>query len=63
MATKTPHEWSSEALLTKAERYAELMLEQDREEWQFGFWSALCLEMILRGAVAKTSALTKPDPF
>ncbi|HMW41419.1 hypothetical protein [Plasticicumulans sp.] len=61
MATKTPHEWSSEALLTKAERYAELMLEQDRDEWQFGFWSALCLEMILRGAVAKVSPVLLAD--
>lgn len=61
MATKTPHEWSSEALLTKAERYAELMLEQDRDEWQFGFWSALCLEMILRSAVAKISPVLLAD--
>lgn len=61
MATKTPHEWSSEALLTKAERYAELMLEQDRDEWQFGFWSALCLEMVLRGAVAHISPVLLAD--
>ena len=61
MATKTPHEWSSEALLTKAERYAALMLEQDRDEWQFGFWSALCLEMILRGAVAHISPVLLAD--
>lgn len=61
MATKTPHEWSSVALLTKAERYAELMLEQDRDEWQFGFWSALCLEMILRGAVAHISPVLLAD--
>jgi len=61
MATKSPHEWSSEALLTKAARYAELMLEQDRDEWQFGFWSALCLEMILRGAVAKVSPVLLAD--
>jgi hypothetical protein len=61
MAAKIPHEWSSEALLTKATRYAELMLEQDREEWQFGFWSALCLEMILRSAVAKISPVLLAD--
>jgi hypothetical protein len=61
MATKTPHEWSSKALLTKAERYAELMLEQDRDEWLFGFWSALCLEMILRGAVAHVSPVLLAD--
>lgn len=61
MATKIPHEWSSEALLTKAERYAQLMHEQDREDWQFGFWSALCLEMILRGAVAHISPVLLAD--
>lgn len=61
MATKSPHEWSSEALLAKAERYAELMLEQDRDEWLFGFWSALCLEMILRGAVARVSPVLLAD--
>lgn len=61
MATKTPHEWSSEALTAKATRYAELMLEQPRDEWQFGFWSALCLEMILRGAVAHVSPVLLAD--
>lgn len=61
MATKIPHEWSSEALLTKAERYAELMLGQGRDEWQFGFWSALCLEMVLRSAVAKISPVLLAD--
>jgi hypothetical protein len=61
VATKVPHEWSSEALLAKAARYAELMLEQDRDDWQFGFWSALCLEMILRGAVARVSPVLLAD--
>lgn len=61
MATKTPHEWSSAALLAKAQRYAELMLEQPRHDWQFGFWSALCLEMILRSSVAHTSQALLAD--
>lgn len=61
MATKTPHEWSSEALTAKATRYAQLMLEQSRDDWQFGFWSALCLEMILRGAVANVSPTLLAD--
>lgn len=61
MATKTPHEWSSEALNAKAARYAELMLEQSREDWQFGFWSALCLEMTLRGALAYVSPALLAD--
>lgn len=61
MATKTPHEWSSAALLMKAQRYAERMLEQSRDDWQFGFWSALCLEMILRASVAHTSQALLAD--
>lgn len=61
MSAKNPHEWSSDALLTKATRYAELMLEQDRDEWLFGFWSALCLEMVLRGAVANVSPVLLAD--
>lgn len=61
MATKTLHEWSSEALTAKAGRYAELMLDQARDDWQFGFWSALCLEMILRGAVAYVSPVLLAD--
>jgi len=61
MATKTPHEWSSAALLAKAQRYAERMLEQSRDDWQFGFWSALCLEMILRASVAYTSQALLAD--
>lgn len=61
MATKTPHEWSSDALLAKAQRYAERMLDQPRDDWQFGFWSALCLEMILRAAVSHTSKALLAD--
>lgn len=52
---KTPHEWSVEALLDKSQRYATTMLEQDREDWQFGFWSALTLEMLARAALANVS--------
>lgn len=61
MAIKTPHEWSSEALTNKAARYADLMLEQPRHDWKFGFWSALCLEMIMRGAVAHVSPVLLAD--
>ncbi len=50
-----PHEWSVEAFLLKAERYAEIMLTHDRNDWQFGFWSALALEMIVRAALSNIS--------
>jgi hypothetical protein len=37
------------------------MLEQSRDDWEFGFWSALCLEMIVRSAVAQTSPALLAD--
>jgi len=55
MTSKTPHDWSKDSLLTKAQRYATLMLGQPRDNWQFGFWSALCLEMIVRASVSNVS--------
>lgn len=61
MATRTPHEWSSAALIAKAQRYADLMLEQARDEWQFGFWSALSLEMIMRSAIGHISPVLLAD--
>ena len=55
MVLKTPHEWSAENLLIKAQRFADKMLERPRDDWEFGFWSSLCLEMIVRAAVSKAS--------
>lgn len=50
-----PHEWSREALLAKAQRYAEEMLSQPPESWLFPFWSTLTLELLARSALAGTS--------
>ena len=61
MMNKTSNEWSADSLLLKAQRYAGLMLEQARDDWQFGFWSALCLEMIVRASVAKVSPTLLAD--
>lgn len=61
MTNKTPHEWSPSSLLAKAQRYAELMIDQPRDHWQFGFWSALCLEMIVRAAIANVSTTLLAD--
>lgn len=52
---KTPHIWSKEALSSKAELYAEEMHERSQSDWQFGFWSSLTLEMLLRASVATIS--------
>ena len=58
----TPHIWSFDALFMKAERYAEEMHEQNPSDWQFGFWSALTLEFLLRASVAKISPCLLADP-
>ncbi|WP_353189917.1 hypothetical protein [Pandoraea pnomenusa] len=61
MAQKTPNDWASETLTAKAVQYAELMLEQPRDGWQFGFWSALCLEMLLRATLGSFSTVLLAD--
>lgn len=58
---KLPHEWSKESLLNKAQRYAETMLKQERDSWEFGFWSALTLELLARAVLAATSPALVAD--
>lgn len=53
--TRTPHEWSKDALFSKAQRYAEEMFENEHGDWKFGFWSALTLEMLIRSALSNIS--------
>ena len=53
--SKAPHLWTKESLLIKTQRYATSMLEQDRDSWQFGLWSALTLEMLTRASLASVS--------
>lgn len=55
MTKKTDHEWSKEALFSKAQMYAEVMAENDDSEWKFGLWSAFTLEMLVRSSVAVKS--------
>lgn len=58
MTTKElPHEWSKETLFAKAQRYADKMLEQSKDDWVFGFWSALTLEMLARTALSNVSPI------
>jgi hypothetical protein len=60
-AMQHAHEWSKDALLNKAQRYAEIMLQQDRDIRLFGFWSALTLEMLARAALAAVSPTLLAD--
>jgi hypothetical protein len=59
---QTPHEWSKDALLAKAQRYAEEMLSHPRDDWKFAFWSSLALEVLARAALANVSPALLADP-
>jgi hypothetical protein len=54
-ATKSLHPWSKDALLAKAQRYAEEMLTHSRDDWQFGVASTFVLEFLGRAALAHVS--------
>src|SRR5262245_8058115 len=60
-AAKAAHIWSKDALLTKAQRYAEEMLGHDRDDWRFAFWSSLALELLARAALANISPALLAD--
>ncbi len=57
----TSHPWSEESLFTKARLYVELMKTYTTDEWQFGFWSALSLELLARAALAHISPVLLAD--
>jgi hypothetical protein len=44
--------WDVDALVAKAQRYAEKMLTASRDEWEFALWSSLTLEFLLRADLA-----------
>jgi len=60
-AKKTSHPWSKEALLAKAQLYAEEMLSHSRDEWQFGIASTFVLEFVARAALANISPALLAD--
>ncbi len=60
-AKQTPHIWSKEALLAKAERYCEAMYEADQGDWRFGFWSTLIMEMLIRASASSVSPALLAD--
>lgn len=61
-AAKAVHPWSKDALLAKAQRYAEEMLTYSRDDWHFGLLSALVLEFLARAALAKVSPTLLAEP-
>jgi hypothetical protein len=54
--------WDVDALLTKAQRYAETMLGLPRDDFRFALWSSLTLELIIRAALAEFSPALLADP-
>lgn len=57
----TPHVWSAEALLNKAQTYGEEMLTFTKDDWRFTFWSTLTLELLGRAALANISPALVAD--
>lgn len=51
-AVKVAHPWSRNALLAKAQRYAQEMLSHPRDDWHFGLTSTFVLEFLARAALA-----------
>ena len=56
-----PHDWSKEALLNKAQLYAEEMLSFSHDDWQFALWSSLSLELLARAAQSAFSPILAAD--
>lgn len=61
-AVKTLHPWSKEALLAKAQRYAQEMLAHSRDDWRFGLLSTFVLEFLARAALANISPALLAEP-
>lgn len=53
--------WSEEGLFAKAQLYFERMESHTADDWQFGLWSTLALELIARAALAHTSPVLLAD--
>lgn len=61
IAKPTEHGWSSEALFNKAFLYVGEMHHYTAEDWQFGLWSSLSLELVGRAALAHISPTLLAD--
>ena len=55
------HGWSAEALLNKAQSYAEEMLAFPHDDWKFALWSTLSLELLARSALSNISPTLVAD--
>lgn len=57
----TLHPWSQESLFCKAQLFFEQMESHNADDWQFGLWSALGLELLCRSALAHVSPVLLAD--
>lgn len=57
----TGHPWSEESLFHKAQLYVERMEAYPGDDWQFGLWSALTLELLARAALSHISPTLQAD--
>ena len=58
---EVPHVWSSDAMLNKAQLYAEVMLTFPHDDWKFTLWSSLSLELLARAALSNISPALLAD--
>ena len=61
MTPTTPASRDKDALLIKAQRYSEQMLEHDPTDWQFVLWSSFALEFLSRAALSNVSPVLLAD--
>lgn len=57
----TPHPWSADALMNKALLYIGVMEGHTTDDWEYGLWASLALELMARAALAHTSPVLLAD--
>ncbi len=60
-STVTANSWSSDALFAKALLFSEQMNNSIADEWKYGLWSSLTLELLARAALAGISPALLAD--
>ncbi|MEW8052929.1 MAG: hypothetical protein AB2792_09475 [Candidatus Thiodiazotropha sp.] len=61
MASVTNNPWNSDSLYAKSLIYIQQMEGSIADDWQYGLWSALSLELLARSALSKISPVLLAD--